>query len=129
MSEITEDTQTVIPEEPEAFQKVLPPETQPNQRDGCGCRIPALLTLFVVAVLVVVGLFLPPVDLWNQWFGTHYVVLSVEANATAEDGLTLSFSQANPGQNFGVALSSVPVDSFVSGSANAEWRSEEHTSE
>lgn len=121
MSEIKEDTQPVIPEEPEAFQRVPPTEPPPNQRGGCGCWIPALLTLFVVAVLVVVGLFLPPVDLWNRLFGTPFAVLSAEANAIADNGLTLAVDPASPGQNFGVALSSIPEDAFVSGSANAEW--------
>jgi hypothetical protein len=99
-----------------------PPATRPpDSGGGCGCWIPALLTSFVVFVLVLVGLFLPPVDLWNRLFGTQYAVLSADANAVAEAGLTLIVDPASPGQNFGVALQTIPADNFLNGRVNADW--------
>ena len=118
---VKEDTQPVEqPVIPIPYEEEIPPP--PPRRSGCGCWIPALLTLFVVGVLVVVGLFLPPVDLWNRLFGTQYAVLSSEANAVADSGLTLVVDPASPGENFGVALESMPVNTFLSDSAtNAAW--------
>ena len=131
MSEIKEDTQpTLVEVSADDIQETPPdnyeyvneaPPPPPRERGGCGCWIPALLTFFVVGVLVLVGLFLPPVDLWNRLFGTPYAVLSAEANAIADNGLTLAVDPADPGSNFGVALESMPVDTFLSGSTNAEW--------
>lgn len=83
---------------------------------GVGCWIPLLLTGFVVGVLVIVGLFLPPVNLWNRLFGTSYAMLSAEANAVAQNGLTLVVDPANPGSDFGVALNAIPVSDFLGGS-------------
>ena len=124
MSDITdvkEDTQPVVPVEPVPYdpERDGPP---PRRTGGCGCWIPALLTLFVVGVLVVVGLFLPPVDLWNRLFGVQYAVFSPEANAVAENGLTVVVDPANPGRNFGVALEAMPVNTFLSGNqSDAAW--------
>jgi spore germination protein YaaH len=112
VTEIKEDTQPVPPPKPQ----------QPASRSGgCGCWMPALLTLFVVGVLVVVGLFLPPVDLWNKLFGIQYATLSAEANAIADSGLTLVVDPANPGSSFGVALDALPVNEFLNGTGTAEW--------
>ncbi|MBZ0280963.1 MAG: hypothetical protein K8L97_09490 [Anaerolineae bacterium] len=84
----------------------LPPRTQ---RSGCGCWLPALVTLFLAVVLVVVGLFLPPVNLWNRLFGTQFTMLSAQANAAAQDGLTLVADPQSVGTNFGVSLASLPL--------------------
>ncbi|MBZ0290965.1 MAG: hypothetical protein K8L99_00205, partial [Anaerolineae bacterium] len=110
MSEIREETQN------------LPPVSRtPARSGGGGCWIPALITAFVVFVLVIVGLFLPPVDLWNRLFGTQYAVLSADANAIAADGLTLVVDPANPGRDFGVGLDSIPVATFLNGGTNQSW--------
>lgn len=110
MSEIREETQN------------LPPVSQPPaQSGGIGCWIPALLTGFVVFVLIIVGLFLPPIDLWNRLFGPQYAVLSADANAIAADGLTLVVDPTNPGRDFGVGLDSVSVNAFLAGSTNQPW--------
>jgi spore germination protein YaaH len=119
VTQVKEDTQPVPPVKPIPYPP--PPPEQRRNNGGCGCWIPALLTVFVVGVLVVVGLFLPPVDLWNRLFGTQYAVLSAEANAVADSGLTLVVDPANPGQNFGVALQAMPVNQFLSGSSEAAW--------
>ena len=115
VTEIKEDTQPV-PLKPNQYQGA-----PPRRSGGCGCWIPALLTLFVVGTLVVVGLFLPPVDLWNRLFGVQYATLSAEANAIADSGLTLVVDPSNPGSNFGVALEALPVNEFLNGSSTVEW--------
>lgn len=119
VTEVKEDTQPVPPPQPTHYE--APSGVPPRRSGGCGCWIPALLTLMVVGILVVVGLFLPPVDLWNQLFGEQYAILSAEANAIADNGLTLAVDPASPGQNFGVALQSVPVNTFLTGNSQAEW--------
>jgi spore germination protein YaaH len=119
VTEIKEDTQPIPP--PQPGQYPYPPGAPPRRSGGCGCWIPALLTLFVVGTLVVVGLFLPPVDLWNRLFGVQYATLSAEANAIAESGLTLVVDPANPGSGFGVALDAMPVNTFLTGGAGVEW--------
>lgn len=113
MSEMREDLQTAAPPPP-----VMRP---PEQGGGCGCWLPALLTSFVVFVLVIVGLFLPPVDLWNRLFGTQYAMLSADANAVAEGGLTLVADPAQVQPGFGVALDVIPADNFLAGRVNASW--------
>ena len=91
----------------------IPP--QPRPRSGCGCWIPALLTLFVVGVLVVIGLFLPPVNLWDRLFGVQYAMLDADANAVQVEGLTLVVDPADPGQGFGVVLDALPMTNFMAG--------------
>jgi hypothetical protein len=73
------------------------------------------MTLFVVAVLVVVGLFLPPVNLWDRLFGVQYAMLQADANAVQAEGLTLIVDPADPGRDFGVALDAVPLNTFIGG--------------
>ncbi len=99
----------------EDTQPLTPVREQP-QTGGCGCWIPALLTLFVVAILVIAGLFLPPTNLYNQLFG-QYDMLSADGNASAttDQTLTLSVDPANPGRDFGVALTSLSVNEFMAG--------------
>lgn len=98
---VQEDTQPFSPFRREA-------EPPPAQRGGCGCGcwLPALITLFLVGVLVVVGLFLPPIDLYNRLFGVQYAMLNAENNAVrSEDGgLIVLVDPADPGVDFGVAL-------------------------
>ncbi len=114
-----EDTQPVRPVQDE------PSRTQrPRQSGGCGCWLPALLTLFLAAVLVLVGLFLPPVNLYDRLFGIQYTMLSAESNAvrSPDAAFTVVIDPANPGTDFGVALNEVPLNDFTSGnSAAGEW--------
>ncbi|NWG15360.1 MAG: hypothetical protein HXY41_01875 [Chloroflexi bacterium] len=87
-------------------------ETPPARRGGCGCWLPALITLFLVGALVVVGLFLPPIDLYNRLFGVQYTMLSAESNAvrSTDGGLTVLVDPASLGENFGVALETAAND-------------------
>src|SRR5690606_27836569 len=50
----------------------------------------------------------------------EYAMLNAQNNAiTTNDGLTLVIDPANPGSGFGVALSSVPMNSFINGDSSA----------
>ena len=104
----------------EDTQPLTPVREQP-QSGGCGYWVTALLTLFVASILVVVGLFLPPINLYEQLFGVQYAMLSADANAIAngDQTLTLSVDPANPGNQFGVALASLSMDDFVAGNREA----------
>jgi len=87
----------------------------PAQGGGCGCWIPAMITLLLVMLLVIVGLILPPINLPQRLlgislFGPEYTTLSAEANAVAFDGLAVAVDPANVGNGFGVALASVPLN-------------------
>lgn len=110
---VHEDTQPVPPME----------YAPPRRRGGCGCWLPAILTLLMAAVLVAVGLFLPPVDLWNRLFGVQYAMLDSSANAVKDGGLTLVVDPAAPGAGFGVVIEPLAASAFESGAGGAEWAS------
>lgn len=93
-----------------------------TRRGGCGCWIPAILTLLLVVALVVIGAILPPVNLPQRLFGVSlfgpsYTMLRPEANAVAADGLALVADPAQVGNEFGVALASVPVNAATTDDA------------
>ncbi|MBI5671620.1 MAG: hypothetical protein HZC41_26810 [Chloroflexi bacterium] len=94
-------------------QRAIEYDDQPaSARGGCGCWIPAILTLLVAVALVAVGLFLPPVNLYNRLFGVQYTPLSADSNAvrSTDGGLTVLVDPAQPGTGFGVALASAGGD-------------------
>ncbi len=114
MSEVPahEDTQPVPPahlDEPS------------RRRGGCGCWLPAVLTLLVTVVLVAVGLFLPPINLWNRLFGVQYAMLDANANAVQDGGLTLVVDPAAPGTDFGVVVEPLAASAFEAGTGGPEW--------
>jgi spore germination protein YaaH len=120
------DEEVLVQEDTQPFKPVqvydYPPP--PPKRGGVGCWLPALVTLFLVAVLVIVGLFLPPINLYDRLFGKEFAVLNAQNNALRTDdaGLTLIVDPADVGQNFGVALNSVALNDFEAGNAAAgEW--------
>jgi hypothetical protein len=127
---VQEDTQ---PFEPVRNTNQMP-RVVPPRRGGCGCWIPALITLFVVFTLVLVGLFLPPVNLAQKvlgvsLFGPAYTTLNAQANAvkSTDNNLTVAVNPANPGKDFGVALSVVSMDDFSKGNAQAaDWVPQAH---
>lgn len=100
------------------------PPSPSRRRGGCGCWIPVLLATFLATLLVIAGLFLPPVNLYDRLFGTQYEFLDAQRNAIAAPGggLTLILDPADPGDNFGVALNTITLDDFLAGRAqNADW--------
>lgn len=76
----------------------------PEPKGGCGCWIAGIVTLVIVAALVGVGLFLPPVSLYDRLFGPQYAPLNAEQNATAVEGLTVAVYGPDYGSDFGVAI-------------------------
>jgi hypothetical protein len=110
---IKEDTQPYVPHNPAMMR-----QTPPRKR-GCGCWITGIVTLFVAAVLVGVGLFLPPINLYDRLFGVQYAMLDAQTNAVAAEGLTLIVNPADAGQNFGVALEPVTMAQMRANSNSA----------
>lgn len=112
--DITDAPPVYTPPSDEGHQPPLdaayPPEPR---RGGAGCWIPIILSLLIAAALIGVGLFLPPVNLYDRLFGTQYVMLDAASNAFANEGLTLVLDPADTGQTFGVALDAMPVAEFV----------------
>lgn len=91
-----------------------------------GMMLPALITLsalLLVIVLAAVALLLPPFNLLEQIIGVQYAMLDAQTNATRteDESLTFILSPQDTGTEFGVALGSIPGDSFLSGSATEEW--------
>ena len=79
------------------------PEEEPR-RGGCGCWVAGVVTLVIVVALVGIGLFLPPVNLYDRLFGPQYAPLNAEQNAIAAEGLTLAVYGPDYGTNFGAAI-------------------------
>lgn len=94
-------------------------EQAPRKRGGCGCWITGITTLVVFAVLVGVGLFLPPVNLLQRLTGSQTTTLTSSANAIADSGLTLASYDMQPDESLNVSLSSVPMNRFLSGDTSA----------
>jgi spore germination protein YaaH len=92
----------------------------PERRRGCGCWIPLILAVLLALALVGVGLFLPPINLYDRLFGAQYAMLDAANNAIAADGLTLVLSPDDPGREFGVALESTPLQTFIAPPAGEE---------
>ncbi len=87
----------------------------PARRSGCGCWIPAILTVLLVGVLAIIGAILPPINLPQRLFGVslfgpNYTMLSAQANAVANNGLALIADPATVGTDYGVVLASVPMN-------------------
>src|SRR5688500_14870764 len=101
---------TPIVEDTQPFAPLVAERQVSVQRRGCGCWLPAILTLIVVALLVGVSLFLPPINLYDRLLGPQYAMLDTQANAVAAEGLTLIANPADVGQAFGVALNAVPMN-------------------
>jgi len=86
---------------------------------GFGCWITGCVTLLAAGALIVVGLLLPPFNLADRLRGTNYAMLSAEANAVAEGDLTLAVYGDDFGQNFGVDVQPIPMNSFLGGDVSA----------
>lgn len=94
-----------------------PPE--PPRERGCGCWIAGVITLMIAGVLVGIGLFLPPVNLYDRLFGPQYALLTADQNAVAAGDLTLAVYGPDYGSEFGVALEVVPMEQFINGDGSA----------
>ncbi len=94
-------------------------EEAPPRRGGCGCWITAITTLVVFVVLIGIGLFLPPINLLQRLTSANFTVLTPNANAVANNGLTLAAYNLKIGESLNVSLSSVPMDRFLGGDAGS----------
>jgi spore germination protein YaaH len=82
------------------------PLQEPRQGGGCGCWLPAIISVLVALLLIGAGLFLPPVNLYDRLFGKQYAMLSAESNAVrSQDGsFTMVLDPADTGSDFGVIV-------------------------
>jgi hypothetical protein len=99
---------------PPTVRPVRAPEPAPEapRKGGCGCWVAGVVTLVLVAALVGVGLFLPPVRLYDRLFGPQYAPLNADQNAVAVDGLTLAVYGPDYGVNFGAAITPAETGNF-----------------
>lgn len=95
-------------------------QQQPKRRSGCGCWVTGIISLFIAGALIVAGLFLPPISLYDRFFGPQYATLDTQSNATGRDGFTLAVYDPNFTGGYEVALNSTPLDTFVNASTGAE---------
>ncbi len=113
---VHEDTQPIDPLEVPYDQAEAAPVEAREKRSGCGCGcwVAALLTFLLVVALIGVGLFLPPINLYQKLFGVQYTMISANANAIASNdkSLTMIVDPADVGQGFGVALNAVPMEAL-----------------
>ncbi|HLU08510.1 MAG TPA: hypothetical protein VK003_02510 [Oceanobacillus sp.] len=107
----------VVPIELPRRTYTAPPE--PPRERGCGCWIAGVLTLLIAGILVGVGLFLPPVSLYDRIFGPQYALLNADQNAVAAGDFTLAVYGPDYGDEFGVALETVPMQQFINGDSSA----------
>lgn len=88
-------------------------EEHTESSHGMGCWIVGTITMLIVGVLVVIGLFLPPFNLGERIFRNSYAMLNAQNNAaavirasTGQPEFTLSVNPDTPGIEFGVKLES-----------------------
>jgi hypothetical protein len=125
----SKEVDVTVQEDTQPFATVRPYDEQPRRGCGCGCWLPALITLFLVIALVVVGAVLPPINLAQRLFGLslfgpNYVMLSAQANAvpSVDGALTLAVKPDDPGKDFGIAVNPVSIEDFTTGNAQvADW--------
>jgi len=100
--------------------QTVPPQQQGNR---AGCWLTAFVSLFVALLLVTVGLFLPPFDLYNRLFTEPYATLSLQGDAISSPDQALTVAAATDvNGEFGLRLSSVGLQSFEAANAEAgEW--------
>jgi hypothetical protein len=92
----------------------------PSSKGGCGCWVVGLVTGFIVASLIIVGLLLPPINLIDKLFGETYTVFSDKGNAAPAEGFMLSVDPNDIGTEFGVALNEISSSDFLNNSVEGE---------
>lgn len=99
------------------------PVRPPRKNGSAGCWLTALITVFVAMVLVLVGAFLPPFNLYDRLFGEQYDMLSADTQEVSFGGeFTVGVSGNDTGENFGVQLSRVPLKDFETANTSAgDW--------
>lgn len=105
------------PPQPQDIQALPPQRLVVTQRRGpntLGCFLTLFAALGCAGILIAVGLFLPPVNLYDRLFGPQYVMLDAVNNAIALDGLTLALRPDDIGTEFGITIASQPAEDFTS---------------
>jgi len=101
----------------------IQPVRHPQQSSGTGCWLTAFTSLFVAMILVMVGLFLPPLNLYDRLFSEQYNMLNID-NMTVALGneFSIGIGEDNTGKGFGVQLSRVSLNDFETSNTSAgEW--------
>lgn len=95
------------------------PIPAPPRPSGAGCWIVGAFTLLLACVLVGVGLFLPPIRLYDRLFGEQYAMLSADNNGvfSADAVFSLAVAPDNPGDDFGARIEAISLRDFESGNA------------
>jgi hypothetical protein len=96
------------------------PTTREPQGAGCGCWVPAIITGFLVTILVIVGLFLPPISLLDKLMGSPYTMLDANGNGVNVQGMSFVVDPQELQGEFGVQVNSVALTSFTSGTGG-DW--------
>lgn len=89
-----------------------PPPTQ-SSGNRTGCWLTLIVSMALTVMLVIVSLFLPPINLYSRLTGETYTPLRQVGDAltTADGGFTLALAAGNP-DDFGVRFGAVPLQSF-----------------
>jgi hypothetical protein len=97
--------------------------TQQPKRGGMGCWATAILSVAVAMLLVIVGLFLPPFDLYNRLLGEQFTTLAQVGEAVISPDGSLSFAAATqPQAGFGARIETVTLQDFEAANAGAgDW--------
>ena len=84
--------------------------TERPKRGGVGCWATGIISVAVAMLLVIVGLFLPPFDLYNRLLGEQFTTLAQVGDAVVSPDGSLSFAAATqPQEGFGASDSTVPI--------------------
>lgn len=99
-----------------------PPDTHayrpvPRQRNNAGCLVSLSITLFVVMLLVIAGLFLPPFSVYERLFGEQFAYLTQPGDSIASsDNLFRVVLTTDPGDDPpGIRLQTTQRQAFESG--------------
>lgn len=117
MSETEAPVTTPIPNQ-------MPPDVR--QKSSVGCWVTAIVTLFVAGVLIVAGLFLPPISLYDRLFGEQYAYLQAAGDSISTSDGNFRVTAANVTETddaFGVRLGGIGVSDFANANAdnNPDW--------
>lgn len=89
---------------------------------GIGGLLIAVVSIFVALALVGVGLFLPPIRLYDRLFAAQYNTLSSVGDTVRTGDGSLSLMALSEGDGFGVRVGGVGLREFtVADSAIAPW--------
>lgn len=97
-----------------------PPQPAKNRT---GCWLTAIISIAVALILGIVGLFLPPINLYNRLTGDVYTPLQQQGDATttADGALTFALA-AGERDDFGARLGITPLQAFeLQDSSMGSW--------